>query len=131
MEHFEAAQRKGVSAAALSYTASSAFDNAGAYTPPAAAYNPFPEPFPAASTPPAVEIPDVERAAAGNFAEAMPPSRQTVSTNTERQDTDGGTQRPITVNIANLNFNADELRTLADFVHQLELAVMEPEAVGV
>jgi hypothetical protein len=27
-----------------------------------------------------------------------------------------------------MNFNADELRTLIDFVHQFELAVMEPEA---
>jgi hypothetical protein len=113
MEHFEAAQRKGVSASDISYAATSAFQNAGAYTPPS------------------VDIPDIESEARAHFAEAMPSRRETVIANTEREDRADGTPRQNIFHIANMNLNADELRTLLDLVHQIELAVMEPEAVTV
>jgi hypothetical protein len=129
MDHFEAAQRKGVSASDISYTAASAFENAGMYTPPAR--NPFLESLPAAATAPAVDVPDIDSEARAHFAEAMPPQRQTVIANTERGGAADETPRQNIFNIANLNLNADELRTLLDLVRQLELAVAEPEEVTV
>jgi hypothetical protein len=44
MEHLAAAQRKGVSASAMSYAASSAFQNAGAYIPPITPVATLPQP---------------------------------------------------------------------------------------
>jgi hypothetical protein len=123
MEHFEAAQRKGVSASDISYTATSAFENAGAYTPPVI------EPIPAITAMPSVDMPDIESEARVNFAEAMPSQRQTGIANTEREGRADETPRQNIFHIANMNLNADELRTLFDFVHQIELAVIEPEAV--
>jgi hypothetical protein len=145
MEHIEAARRKGVSASDISYAAASAFENAGAYTPPAAAIetgpaidwqqaamtaasNPFFESLPFAATAAPVDIPDIDSEARTRFAEAMPPQRQTVIANTERESLADETPRQNIFHIANMNFNADELRTLLDFARQLELAVMEPEA---
>jgi hypothetical protein len=163
MEHFEAAQRKGVSAADISYTAASAFESAGAYAPPAAAIetgpaidwqqtamaaasnpfldwqqtamtaasNPFFESLPITGTAPTVDAPDIDSEARARFAEAMPPQRQTVIANAEREGAADETPRQNIFNIANMNLNADELRTLLDFVRQLELAVAEPEAATV
>jgi hypothetical protein len=147
-EHFEAAQRKGVAAPDISYTATSAFENAGAYAPPvavieaapvadwqasmAAAGNPFLESLPVtAVTTPAVDMPDIDSEARAYFAEAMPPQRQTVIANTEREGAADETPRQNIFNIANMNLNADELRTLLDLVRQLELAVAEPEEATV
>jgi TP901 family phage tail tape measure protein len=127
MEHLEAARRKGVSASDISSIAASAFENAGAYTPPAS--TPFLEPLPAAVTPPMVDVPDIDREARVTFAEAMPPQRQSVMANAERESAADGTPRQNIFHITNMNFNADELRTLLDIVRQLELAVAEPEAV--
>jgi hypothetical protein len=142
MEHFEAAQRKGVSPSDISYTAALAFENAGMYTPQAtavdrqqvsmtAASSPFLESLPAIPAAPSVDIPDIESEARVNFAEAMPSRRETVITNTEREDRADGTPRQNIFHIANMNFNADELRTLLDLVHQIELAVIEPEGMTV
>jgi phage-related protein len=131
MEHFEAAQRKGVAASDISYAATSAFENAGAYMPPSAASSPFLESLPSVTTMPTVDIPDIENEARAKFAEAMPSRRETVIASTEREDREDGTPRQNIFHIANVNLNADELRTLFDFVRQLELAVTEPEAVTV
>ncbi|MHB9293118.1 hypothetical protein Holit_02238 [Hollandina sp. SP2] len=149
MEHFEAAQRKGIAASDIFYTAASAFENAGAYTPPVtaidtapaidwpqavmtAASNPFLESLPVTATAmPSVDVPDIESEARVNFAEAMPSRRETVIANAEREDRADGTPRQNIFHIANMNFNADELRTLLDLVHQIELAVMEPEGMTV
>jgi TP901 family phage tail tape measure protein len=163
MEHIEAAQRKGVSAADISYTAASAFESAGAYVPPAAAIetspaidwqqtamaaasnpflewqqtamtaasNPFFESLPITGTAPTVDVPDIDSEARTHFAEAMPPQRQTVIANAEREGAADETPRQNIFNIANLNLNADELRTLLDLVRQLELAVAEPEEATV
>jgi hypothetical protein len=139
MEHIEAARRKGVSASDISYTATSAFENAGAYVPPlpvvdwqqtamTAASNPFFESLPLTTATPSVDVPDIDSEARVKFAEAMPSQRQTVIANAEREDRADETPRQNIFHIANMNFNADELRTLFDFVRQLELAVMEPEA---
>jgi TP901 family phage tail tape measure protein len=133
-EHFEAAQRKGVAASDISYTATSAFENAGAYAPPVAAIdaaqpndwqqtamaavgNPFLESLPVtAVTTPAVDMPDIDSEARANFAEAMPSQRQTIITNAESDDRADATPRQNIFHIANMHFNA------------FELAVMEPEA---
>jgi hypothetical protein len=145
MEHIEAARRKGVAASDISYAAASAFESAGAYTPPAtaveavpaidwqqtamaAASNPFLESLPVtAATTPTVDMPDIDSEARANFAEAMPSQRQTVLANAEREGAADETPRQNIFHIANVNLNADELRTLFDIVRQLELAVMEPE----
>ena len=96
IEHIESAQRKGVSASAMSYTAASAFEHAGAYTPPAtagaiapimdmpvmtAAGNPFLESLPFMATTLPVDIPDIDTEARVIFAEAMSTQRQTLITN--------------------------------------------------
>jgi TP901 family phage tail tape measure protein len=153
MEHIEAARRKGVAASDISYAAASAFENAGAYTPPVtatgavpaidwqqtamtaagnrAASSHFLESLPVTATASPVDVPDIDRETRVTFAEAMPARREAVTTNTEREDRTDDAPRQNIFHIANMNFNADELRTLFDFVHQLELAVMEPEAVTV
>jgi phage-related protein len=144
MEHIEAARRKGVAASDISYTASSAFDAAGAYTTPApgadwpkaaagnrAASSLFLESFPVTTATPSVDVPDIDSEARVRFAEAMPSRREAVIARAEREDRADETPRQNIFHIANMNFNADELRTLFDFVRQLEMAVMEPEAVTV
>ena len=128
MEHLEAARRKGVSASDISYTATSAFENAGAYT---AATTPFLESLPVTAATPPVDVPDIDREARLQFADAMPSRREAVITGAERDDRADDTPRQNIFHIANMNFNADELRTLLDIVRQLELAAMEPEAVTV
>jgi hypothetical protein len=128
MEHIEAARRKGVSASDISYTAASAFESAGAYT---AASNPFFKSLPITETAPTVDVPDIDSEARAHFAEAMPPQRQTVIANAEREGAADETPRQNIFHIANVNLNADELRTLLDFVRQLELAVTEPEEATV
>jgi TP901 family phage tail tape measure protein len=148
MEHIEAAKRKGVAASDISYTAASAFESAGAYAPPvtaieaappidwqqtamAAASNLFLESFPVTATAPTVDVPDIDSEARVKFAEAMPSPRQTVIANAEQERSADETPRQNIFHITNMNFNADELRTLFDFVRQLELAVTEPEAVTI
>ena len=139
MEHSEAARRKGVAASDISRTASSAFDAAGTYTPPApgadwphaAAGNPFLESLPVTTITPSVGVPDIDSEARVRFAEAMPSRREAVIARAEREDRADETPRQNIFNIANMNFNADELRTFLDIVHQIELAVAEPEAVTV
>jgi hypothetical protein len=146
MEHIEAAKRKGVAASDISYTAASAFESAGAYAPPAietgpaidwqqtamaAASKPFFESLPITGTAPTVDVPDIDSEARARFAEAMPPQRQTVIANAEREGSANETPRQNVFHIANMNFNADELQTLLDFVRQLEMAVTEPEEATV
>ena len=168
MEHIEAARRKGVAASDISYAATSAFENAGAYMPPAtaggtaqaldrqqtamttasnpfldwqqtamtaasnrAASSHFLESLPLTAAAPPVDIPDIDGETRVKFAEAMPSPREAVIAGAEREGRADETPRRNIFHIANMNFNADELRTLLDFVRQMELAVMEPEAVTV
>jgi hypothetical protein len=78
-----------------------------------------------------MDIPDIESEARVIFAKAMPTQRQAVITNAERDDRADKTPRQNIFHITNMNLNADELRTLLAIVDQIELALMEPEAVTV
>jgi hypothetical protein len=98
----------------------------------AAASGPFLESRPVTATAtPSVDMPDIDGEARAHFAEAMPPQRQTVIANEGREGAADETPRQNIFHIANMNFNADELRTLLDIVRQLELAVMEPEVAKI
>jgi hypothetical protein len=103
------------------------------YTPPTtammAASNPFLESFPLTATIPPVDLPDIENEARVTFADAMPTSQQTIVTGMERENKKAPRQNIF--HIANMNFNADELRRLCDIVYQIELASLEPEEVTV
>ena len=78
-----------------------------------------------------MDVPDIDGEARVKFAEAMPSQREAFIANAEREDRADETPRQNIFHIANMNFNADELRTLLDIVRQIEMAVMEPEAVTV
>jgi hypothetical protein len=144
MEHLEAAQRKGVSASDMSYTAASAFENAGAYTPltPAvpvidlpqttmtAASNPFLESLPIATTP-QVDIPDIEQEARVTFAEAMPTRKETaISPRAAGESKSERRERP-SFTVQNLYLQAQDIKEMYDLYCQLEMLFADPKEEAV
>ena len=96
---------------------------------PTAAGNPFLESLPFTATTLPVDVPDIDTEARVIFAEAMPSPKQTVIANTDQGGKADKTPRQNIFHITNMNFNADELRTLLDIVQQIELAALEPQEV--
>jgi TP901 family phage tail tape measure protein len=136
MEHIEAAQRKGVAASDMSYTAASAFEHAGAYTPPltpatpvidlqqttmTAASNPFFESLPIVTTTPHVDIPDIESEARVTFAEAMPARKETaISPRVEREPRPERRERP-SFTVQNLYLQSQDIKDMYDLYCQFEM----------
>jgi hypothetical protein len=149
MEHLEAAQRKGVSTSDISYTAASAFEHAGAYTPPATvvefapvidlpqaamttASNPFLESLPITATTPPVDIPDIDSQARVTFAEAMPTRKETIEPPWSQPEAKREQEAaPRNFYIKNFTLQADDCFKLFELLRQIEMAVEYPEVAAV
>jgi TP901 family phage tail tape measure protein len=143
MEHLAAAQRKGVSAADMSYAASSAFENAGAYTPPAPIIamqssmvsNAFPESLraiPTAVQPTSLVPPQDPAESINRQLELLTPitNRETVIQQTASDVTSKTGQQTIHIDIDKLYLQAEDCEDLFDFARMiLQYAHTQKEAL--
>jgi TP901 family phage tail tape measure protein len=130
LQHMEAASYKGVSASDMTYTASSAFDSAGAAQVQAASTAALLDSL-NQTVAASLNAADLEEEARVSFADAMPQREAAVTTQAAQAPARNEQPRQNIFHIANMNFNADEMRTIFDFVRQLELMTAEPEALAV
>jgi hypothetical protein len=142
-EHLAAAGRKGIAGTDITYTASSAFDDAGAtatITPTVdmtelnkqAQANPYLDSLAGATATitPTMDMTEWDKQVSMTFPDAMPTQQKPFDVPVRVEaPAEKATTRSITVQ--NVNINVDELYTMYRFFQQIEHAVLQPQEVMV
>jgi phage-related protein len=146
MEHFAAASRKGITGREISTAGSDAFMNVGnslatanaSITPTVdmgelnqqAQSSPFLNSLATtnATITPTVDMGEVDKQVSMSFPDAMPRQQQPFDLPVHAETSE---KKAITrtITVQNVNINVDELSRIAQFVHRLEHAVLQPEEI--